>query len=348
MENIIKEIPKIQQQPKQATETAIHYGYIAFKDINLSGPLGLEYHVQPPTSPYRTVLPCRELLPFTNVVYAEIDEQMAATTAFNGRPLPMTQKQKSARECVEELVAAYEEWGFVSLKMLTGYSEDEAFHIFQTIQPFTYKLADILDAVEYGSEDRINAVQPHVAQYQNQSFTLQPLSAELKDVARQVRDVMLRSIEVAVAKGEDTRERTVQAMTQYFSTGEGKRRADPLDNYIFDQFNQEVPKLIGNKETSSDNATSVLDKLAEAILGKQKNEQLEQELAEVRKLKAELEAAVPKSEPVTIEATPKTISVGDKVTVGGMEAVVTAKPFGKVKVQFEDGSSRTVPKDEIG
>jgi hypothetical protein len=348
MENTIKEIPKIQQQPKQATETAIHYGYIAFKDINLSGPLGLEYNVQPPTSPYRTLLPCRELLPFTNVVYAEIDEQMAATTAFTGRPLPMTQKQKNARQCVEELVAAYEEWGFVSLNVLTGYTEEDAFHIFQTIQPFTYKLGDILDAVEYGSEDRIKEVQPYAVQYQGQSFTLQPLPADLKDLARQVRDLMLRSIEVAVAKGEDTRERTVQSMTQYFSTGEGKRRADPLDNYIFDQFNQEVPKLIGNKDSSSDNSTGVLEKLAEVILGKQKNEQLEQELTELRKLKGELEAVMPKPEPATIEASPKPISVGDKVTVGGVKAVVTAKPFGKVKVQFEDGSSRTVPKDEIG
>lgn len=348
MENVTREIPKIQQQPKQASETAIHYGYIAFKDVNLQGPLGLEYKVQPPESPYRSMLPCRELLPFTNISFAEIDEQMAATTAYSGRPLPIIQKQKTARECVEELTAAYEEWGFVTLNMLTGFVEDEAFHIFQTIQPFTYKLADILDEVEYASEDRINATQPYTVQYQGQSFTLQPLSAELKEVARKVREIMVRSIEVAVAKGEDTRERTVQAMTQYFSTGNGKRRADPLDQYIFDQFNQEIPRLIGNKEEGGDSATGVLNKLAEVIMGKQKNEELEQELAEVRKLKAELQAVIPASEPATIDTASKTFTVGDKVMVGGMEATVVAKPFGKVKVQFVDGSSRTVPKDEIG
>lgn len=348
MENVTREIPKIQQQPKQASETAIHYGYIAFKDVNLQGPLGLEYTVQPPDSPYRQLLPCRELLPFTNITFAEIDEMMAATTAFTGRPLPIVQKQKTARECVEELTAAYEEWGFVPLNALTGYVEDEAFHIFQTIQPFTYKLVDILDQVEYGSEDRINETQPYRVEYQGQSFTLQPLPAELKDVARKVREMMLRSIEVAVAKGEDTRERTVQSMTQYFSTGSGKRRADPLDQYIFDQFNQEIPRLVGGKDESADNTSGVLNKLAEVIMGKQKNEELEQELAEVRKLKAELQSVIAPAEPVTIEPTPKTVSVGDKVVVGGMEATVTAKPFGKVKVQFEDGSSRTVPKDEIG
>lgn len=348
MENVIREIPKIQQQPKMASDTAIHYGYVAFKDIDLSGPLGLEHIVQPSTSPYRQILPCRELLPFTNVVIAEIDERAAATTSYGARPLPMVQRQKSARECVDEMVGAYEDWGFVSFPMLTGYLEEEAFQIFQTLQPFTYKLADILDQVEYGSEDRINEVMPYVVEYQGQSFTLQPLSAELKVVAREVRELMIRSIEVAVSKGEDAREKTVQSMTQYFSTGTGKRRADPLDNYIFNEFNQEIPRLIGSEKEKGESGTGVLEKLAEAIMGKQKNDELEKELAEVRKLKEELLSATATKEPATIEATPKTFTVGDKVVVSGQEAVVTAKPFGKIKVQFTDGSSRTVAKDEIG
>jgi ElaB/YqjD/DUF883 family membrane-anchored ribosome-binding protein len=348
MENVIREIPKIQQQPKMASDTAIHYGYVAFKDIDLSGPLGLEHIVQPGTSPYRQILPCRELLPFTNVVIAEIDERAAATTSYGARPLPMVQRQKSARECVDEMVGAYEDWGFVSFPMLTGYLEEEAFQIFQTLQPFTYKLVDILDQVEYGSEDRINEVMPYVVEYQGQSFTLQPLSAELKVVAREVRELMMRSIEVAVSKGEDAREKTVQSMTQYFASGEGKRRADPLDHYIFSEFNEDIPRLIGGKEEPSQDTNSILAQLAQAITGSKKDDELAKELEEVRKLKEELKAALPKSEPATIETTPKAFTVGDKVTVNGQEAVVTAKPFGKIKVQFSDGSSRTVPKEEVG
>lgn len=345
MENKIKEIPKIQQQPRAASETAIHYGYVAFKDIDLSGPLSIEHQVQPSTSPYYRLLPCRELIPFTNIIIAEIDEKAAATTSYANRGLPIVQRQKNAKECIDEMVISYETWGFVQIDPLTGYSEDEAFHVFQTVQPFTYKLADLLDQLEYGATDRINEVAPYAVNYNNQSFTLQPLPAELKEVARQVQAILVRSAEVAISMGADTREKTVQAMTQYFSTGTGKRRADPLDQYIFDQFNEEPPKLLSNKEGGKDNSAGVLEKLAEVILGKQKNEELEKELAEVKELKEQLKAVV--AQPATIEATPKTVSVGDKVVVGGQEAVVTAKPFGKVKVQFTDGSSRTVAKDEI-
>lgn len=348
MENVIREIPKIQQQPRQASETAIHYGYLAFKDIDLNGPLGLAHLVQPADSPYRAMLPCRELLPFTNIVVSEIDEKAAATTSYGARPLPIVQRQKSARECVDEMAGSYEDWGFVSFPMLTSFSEEDAFLIFQTIQPFTYKLVDILDQVEYGSEDRIAEVAPYTVNYQGEAFTLQPLPSELKEVAKKVRELMIRSIEVAVAKGEDAREKTVQSMTQYFSSGEGKRRADPLDQYIFDQFNEEIPRLIGGKEEPVQDTNSVLAQLAQAITGSRQDDALAKELEEVRKLKEELKAALPKTEPATIVTVPKTFTVGDRVIVSGQEAVVTAKPFGKIKVQFTDGSSRTVPKEEVG
>lgn len=346
MQNQIKEIPKIQQKPRAANETAIHYGYVAFKDIDLSGPLGVEHHVQPDGSPYYRLLPCRELIPFTNVVYTEIDERAAATTSYAPTALPVVQRQKSSRECAEEMVSSYEEWGFVMLSPLTGFSEEDAFQIFQTIQPFTYKLVDLLDQVEYGAIDRINETAPYSVNYNNQTFTMQPLSADLKEVALAVRDVMIRSIEVAVEMGADTREKTVQSMTQYFSTGAGKRRADPLDQYIFDQFNEEVPRLLNTKNENKDNSAGILEKLADAIMGRQKSEELEKELAEVKKLKEELKSAI--SEPATIEGEARTVSIGDKVVVGGQEAVVTAKPFGRVKIQFADGSARTVAKDEIG
>lgn len=340
----IREIPKIQQQPKQASDTAIHYGYVAFKNINLQGPLGLEYKVQPPNSPYHLELPCRELIPFTNVAYSEIDELAAASTSYGPRPLPMVSKQKTARQCVDEMTAAYEDWGFMALSELTGFPEDEAFQVFQTIQPFTYKLKDLLDQVEYGATDRINETAPYRVNYEGESFELQPLSSELKEVARKVQQTIIRSAEVAFAKGEDQREKTVQSMTQYFSTGNGKRRADPLDQYLFDEFGQEIPKLLGG-DKEKDSSLGVLDKLAEVILGKQQSEDLAEKVA---KLEAQLAAKEAPKEPVTIESAPKAVTVGDSVIVGGQQAVVTAKPFGRVKVQFADGSTITVPKDEIG
>jgi hypothetical protein len=344
MENQIKQIPKIQQQPRAASDTAIHYGYLAFKDVDLSGPLGMEHHVQPDTSPYYRRIPCRELIPFTNIVFSEVDEKAAATTSYASTVLPIVQRQKTARECVDQLVASYEDWGFTHLAPLVGFSEDEAFQIFQTIQPFTYKLGDLLNEVEYGATDRINETAPYVVAYNGQSFTMQPLPESLKEAARKVQAIILRSVEVAVDKGADQREKTVQSMTQYFSTGQGKRRADPLDQYIFSEFNEEVPRLMGGKN-EKDGTTGVLEKLAEVILGKQKQEEVDKELAELRALKDQLQNVV--KEPVTIEKPASTYSVGDTLVVGGQEAVITAKPFGRLKVQFVDGSSRTVSKDEL-
>ena len=73
----VKEVPKIQQQPRTAADTAIHYGYVAFKDINLMGPLGVEVQCQPDHSPNRHILPCRELIPFTNITYGTVNEEGA-------------------------------------------------------------------------------------------------------------------------------------------------------------------------------------------------------------------------------------------------------------------------------
>lgn len=344
MENQLKGVPKIQQQPRTATETAIHYGYIAFKDIDLRGPLGIEHFVQPESSPYRFELPCRELLPFTNVVYHEVDEQAAATTSFMPRPNPIVQRQKTARQCVAELVISYEDWGFVALDGLTGLPEDEAFHIFQTIQPFTYKLKHLVDEIEVGALNRIDKDEEYTVTYKDQTLTLQPLPSHLKELARGIAAVMAGSARIAEAMGEDTREKTIQAMTQYFSTGAGKRRADPLDQYVFTELEAEIPQLIGKKE-EGDNSAGILEKLAEAIVGKKQDDSLQQELAELRALKEELKGSLGAT--ATIKADAPAVSIGDTVTVGNQTAVVLAKPFGKFKVEFADGSTRTVAKEEI-
>lgn len=337
-EQQVRDIPRIQQQPRMASNTAIHYGYTAYKDINLAGPYGIEHHVQPQGSPYYSVIPCRQLLPFTNVTHGVIDDLAAATTSFVRNAVPVVQQQKTARECVEEMEAAYEQWGFVGLHPLTGFSEEEAFHVFQTIQPFAYRLKDLRDEVEFGADERINETQPYMVKYDMESFTLAPLSAELKEVAHEVKALMLRSIDVAMALGEDLRDKTTQAMTQYFATGTGKRRPDPHDVYVFSEFEQELPKLVENKKTDDAGGLGVLSQLAEVLGVKKKTEEIEAELAELRALKDELKAAT---------ATEKVVTMNAEVTVDGKTAKVVGKPFGKVKVEFEDGSTATVTKDEI-
>ena len=333
----INEIPKIQQQPRAASETAIHYGYVAYHDIDLTGSYGIERKVQPPNSPSFTGLPSRQLLPFTNIVISEIDNYAAASTSYVRTSVPVVSKQKTARQCVEEMRDSYEQWGFVVLDMLTGFPEEDAFKIFQAIQPFAYKLKDLQNAVEYGADERINASVPYTAVYGDQTVDLEPLPAELKEIAGKVKETILKSIDVAVAMGEDLREKTTQSMTQYFATGTGKRRPDPHDVYIFAEFDQEIPKLISSGKPSDD-GLGVLSKLAEVLGMQKKSDEIEQELAELRALKEELKAAT---------AAPKVATIGETVIVEGKTATIVGKPFGKVKVEFEDGSTATVTKDEL-
>src|SRR5574343_756436 len=128
----VREVPKIQQQPRTASETAIHYGYVAFKDINLMGPIGVEIKCQPDNSLYRHNLPCRELIPFTNISYGTVNEEGAAVASANVSPTGATKiVQKTAKHCVEDVATAYQDWAFVNLDAITGYSEEDAFKIFQ-------------------------------------------------------------------------------------------------------------------------------------------------------------------------------------------------------------------------
>lgn len=335
----VKEIPKIQQQPRLASDTAIHYGYVAFKDIELGGAMGLEHHVQPEHSPYYRTIPCRELVPFTNIVFAAFDDKAAASPSYVRGATPVYAKQKTAKQCANEMRSSYEPWGFEVLDELTGFSEDEAFHIFQTIQPFGYRLKDLLQEVEYGATLRIRETAPYTVKYGDSTMELQPLPAHLKPVAEAVQQRIVRSAEVAVDFGLDTKEQTTQAMTQYFATGAGKRRADPLDQYVFEEFGEELPALLSPKQP--DSGTGVLEKLAD-LLGGKKDDAVEKELAALRATVEEL-----KQDKVTEEPTTKAVTIGQSVVVGGQEATVTGKPFGKIKVTFTDGSSRTVDKAEI-
>jgi hypothetical protein len=240
----VTSIPRIQQKPQQASDTAIHYGYCAFKDISLAGSVGLEHKVQPADSPYYRNLPARQLIPFTNIPVHEVDEKAAASPSHVRKTGIMIEKQKSAKECAEEMEISYEEWGFRVLRAITGYSEDDAFEIFQTIQPFPYKLKHILSELEDGAIDRIEQSFNYKATYDGETITLKPLRDGLKKAAEAVRQEMLIAAEVAVNKGAETKENTTQSITNFYRGGTGKKRLDPHDKYIFQEFETKPPTLL--------------------------------------------------------------------------------------------------------
>lgn len=244
--NTVQTVPNIQQAPRSVNDTAIHYGYCAFQDIKLTGSLGHEHYVQPPDSPYYQVLPAGELIPFTNI---EITEQRSTGTQTNMRfadKFTWQKVPKTAKECVEEMESSAEDWGFTGLKPLIGVPEDEAFHVFQTIQPFLYNFKHLPYALE-DAEDRIEQTAPYTVTFGADTLDLQPLPAHLKQIARDTLELMKRSAKTGIDYAQEIMDKTEVSLVNSFSGGTGKRTADPRDKFVFAKFEREIPKLLDNK-----------------------------------------------------------------------------------------------------
>lgn len=255
-------IPHIQQQPKTVSDTAIHYGYCAFKEINLCGSTGQEHFVQPANSPYYKILPAKELIPYTNI---EVTEHRPDSSGI-GPGMLMNQRvvfqkfPKTAKECVGEMVNSYEEWGYQSLTSLIGYSEDEAFQIFQTIQPFIYRLKDLPYEIER-AEERIKADAPYAVCYEGEEFELQPLPAHLREVAEKTRQIMAVSVKTGVTLAETIKDNTNLALITAYSGGGGKRTPDPRDKYVAQELGHEFPKLLDDKNGTPGAASMSADEM---------------------------------------------------------------------------------------
>lgn len=252
--NTVVTVPSIQQQPRAVADSAIHYGYVAFKEIFVG-----DRWVQPRnTSPYWETLPSRQLIPFTNIEVPEVIMEMTAGTspirARVGANDPTVQRvPKSAKACMEELETSYAEWGFKGLHPLTGFKEADAFRIFQTIQPFVYKLRDLENELSNNAPTRIAATLPYTAVYDGQTIDLEPLPEELRAVALKVLPIMQESATRGKNMATEVTAKTKQKMTQFYATGSGKEAADPHDRYVFSELGEEIPSLI----TSSPNQPQV-------------------------------------------------------------------------------------------
>lgn len=329
--------------PEQISATAAQYGYVAFNSINIRNHFGMEYQVQPVDSPFYIsgVLPPRTLIPFTNITAYEIDDVKAANGSAAyiraaGQP-PVKAIQKTALDCVAEMVSAYEQWDFVHLKSLSGLSWNEAFHIFQVIQPFNYSIKDLTEQLEWDAVARIKQTSRFTADYEGEAVTIHPLPDHLKAAAEGARQDMFRSANKAFELASEIIEKTTQQMEQFYATGNGKRMADPRDVVLFEQMGIERPTgALGRKQKEQ----NPLGDLA-ALLTQNKASEVETLKAQVEQLTALVQQlASPK---VDTQA----VSIGDTVTVGGQEGKVTAKRFGNVTVSLTDGSTVTVKKEEI-
>src|SRR5574343_1624174 len=153
----VSRIGDITQAPRTASDTSTHYGYCAFKSINLTGPNGREYWVQPEHSPFMNELPARQLIPFTNLEIGVPDEVAASQKGMRFSAIPIIRKQRTAKECASEIEDAYQQWSFTILHPITGMDYDTAFRVFETIQPFVYLLKDLPSALGQDAIQRIAA-----------------------------------------------------------------------------------------------------------------------------------------------------------------------------------------------
>ena len=239
---MINAVPKIQRDPRTVSQNAMHYGYVAYQDIQLGGK-----RVQPADSPYYHILPCRELLPFTNIEIGEIDERQVQNGKRPRGVPPVKITQKTAYECALEMEISYAEWAFQILHPLTGLDEDAAFRIFQVVQPFRYKLKDI-QAELGGAEDRIDRDEPYTVSYDGDTIALEPLSEDEKVVARKIAEQIGAAANHAFDLGVKRQQETLTSMTKAFAGGDGKVTPDPLDRKLAKDFGTKLPQLVNVQE----------------------------------------------------------------------------------------------------
>ena len=92
------ETPKLTQPTIRANETATHYGYVVFGDVDLGAVPRI--FVQPPTSPYYTKQPARALIPFVNISLP-VSNPAADVNPITLQPTaaPTLMKERTAANC---------------------------------------------------------------------------------------------------------------------------------------------------------------------------------------------------------------------------------------------------------
>lgn len=306
-------IPSLQQPAPTVHSNAVHYGYCAFNDIIVA-----DRQVQPDSSPYKSVLPARTLIPFVRIDEKDYNPAVCGHAPNSGAPAPptmnkqtgkdytVTTRSKSARECIDELIFAYNEWGLVRIDPLTGISEDDAGFIFYTIQPFRYALKDIQEALDT-AEERINANAPYFVFYENEEYEMNPLPQELKATALKVLNILRQSVDIGVAKAQEITAKSEQNLEIFQATGKGKPVADALDRKMFAELGKKIPTRI-TSEVKADPVERLAQILAanqtaqsvpQSIIDKEK--ELDEKLAKVDAiLAAAQEAPKGKKAPATV------------------------------------------------
>jgi hypothetical protein len=325
--------------------TVVRYGWTPFKEIYLYNADGTpNYFIQPVNSPFHRELPKNQLIAFETFNRTTFTPNHSADST-PGRPVALVSSTVTitAHQAATELLPGYASQGYTMLKSLQGLPQQDAFRIFQIVQPFDYLLYQLVGELEFAASERIKSTEPLVY---DGDYTIQPLRNDGdRAIAERLRLEMFDAADRAFIFGTAIFEETEKQMIARFSgSKEGKSSADPRDRYLAAELNRNIPTITNNDNAYNKDLANKIDFLYDA----KKTEVMEEKMTRLEAENAELRAAqlMP-----TIPSAPETrgtsFAVGDLVSADGASGVVVAKPFGNYKVRFEDASEKTFKAEQV-
>jgi hypothetical protein len=279
--------------------TQIRYGWCPFKEINLVGPMGnINLYVQPHEiagpdgravpNPYHRVIPKGQLIPFPTFTIIEQSPSPDRRDGM-GRPLLDTiASTRTAFDAAKLVLMFYSRWGFTVFRCMQGIEDQAtAFRIFTVVQPLDYPLSQLQSELEVGAIERIAATSNLVYDLGNgEPYIVECLkSDEERRIATLLAEEMSAGADVAVTLANETLDGTETSMVGRFSGGNGKTGPDPLDRYLSEEMERELPKLIGKEKSAN------LENKIDYLVSKEQSREAQEEIARLKQELADLKAA---------------------------------------------------------
>lgn len=251
--------------------------------------------------------------------------------------------QRTAEMIADELTAKHGMKGVVEVKDLTGQSDDTAENL--NLLLFGSEVECVVDV---NNPDFPCPVLPNLLELMEHNVrtntaTLDAASKEaVFNTARALRKAIVDAIRNARARIDEAQRRLLDEKNP-------NRMLSHAEQRCYLALGEEIPNqmpYLAKSQAAAINGSGGGgfdgDALAKAVV-------------------AGVRAAMPQTAPnVTVTEAPaapvasdtsfetiRTFSIGDRVLVNDQKAIVIAKPFGKVKVEFESGETATVDKDQI-
>lgn len=333
------EFKEVTQKPQEVkgvdNPTEVRYGWMPFKSVNLyNGDGTIYYRIQPEESPYHREIPKNQLIPFETFSYT-VRVPDTGERAPGGGSYFYETETKTAFECATTLLVGYSGRGYTVLNSLQGLSQTDAERIFRIVQPFDYKLGELVGELSF-AEERIEATEPiDFSDKVGEEYFVEPLRNEReREIARKLALEMIEGAQTAQDFALNILDETEKSLVAVAAgRKEGKRGADPLDRYLEREMDKALPNMYG-KDADLQKVAEKVDFLVDREQTREMREENERLKAEIEELRAKRDMPAP-------------FKVGDTVTANGQTGTVESKPGGRYKVRFDGGETQMFDRSEL-